>query len=305
MRKIYFKNLGLLLAGLFFTLTSNAAVGDLYYSDNVIYKGLNDTDVTVWGFTKEFAAETFTFPAAITSQDVTYNVVAISQFNGNTVIKNLTIPGTIKKIDTNWKGFTGCTALKTVTIEEGFKTLAKGAFSGCTSLETLTLPEGVTDIPPYAFQNCSSLKTITFPSSVQTIRTNSLVGCALLATVVCQGATPPTFTVDTDGKKFAADGVQLVIPAGADEAYASVKELFAAEVTAGIGATESSSETAVYANGKTISVANAKGEIAVYTVAGVQVAKAFAAGRDIEIPVRSAGMYVIKTANRSVKMIIK
>ncbi len=62
--------------------------------------------------------------------------------------------------------------------------IPSSAFSGCSALETITIGEGVKSINSYAFQNCSSLADIAIPSNVNKIDNYVFAGCSKLADVV-------------------------------------------------------------------------------------------------------------------------
>lgn len=51
----------------------------------------------------------------------------------------------------------------------GLKSIPSSIFSGCIALKSVTIPEGVTTIGAYAFNNCRSLSSLTIPSSVTSI----------------------------------------------------------------------------------------------------------------------------------------
>ncbi|MBR2340780.1 MAG: leucine-rich repeat domain-containing protein [Clostridia bacterium] len=89
-------------------------------------------------------------------------------FQGNTTITSVTIPGSVKTMGDY--AFTGCTALTSVTFEEGF-TAIDGiyAFSGCSSLATVNLPSTLKSISRNAFASNTSLKTLVIPEGVETI----------------------------------------------------------------------------------------------------------------------------------------
>ena len=138
-------------------------------------------------------------------------------FKGQTNIKNVVIPSSVKTIGVS--AFSGCTALETVTFETDAKgesalnSLGKSAFSnnkalkaidlsatkleilndstfsGCSALASVTLKEGLTRIgtgtSSYsgAFQDCKALKEITIPASVQDFGTGTFTDCKSLVTV--------------------------------------------------------------------------------------------------------------------------
>ena len=67
--------------------------------------------------------------------------------------------------------FQGCTALQTVTFEEGNKITGIGssAFASCTSLTSIDIPAGVTTIEQSTFNNCHNLRNVTMGDAVTSI----------------------------------------------------------------------------------------------------------------------------------------
>ena len=72
-------------------------------------------------------------------------------FKGNTKIKSVTIPDTVKllKDDT----FMNCTNLSTVNLPNTLKYIYNGAFQGCTSLKTIKIPKSILKIEKNAFDS--------------------------------------------------------------------------------------------------------------------------------------------------------
>ena len=98
-------------------------------------------------------------------------------FQGNTDITSVTIPGSIKTFGAY--AFTSCTALKTVTIQEGVTDLnGIYGFSGCSALETVNLPSTLKSIYRNMFASCAALKTLVIPEGVKTIGYRAFWGCA-------------------------------------------------------------------------------------------------------------------------------
>jgi len=74
-------------------------------------------------------------------------------------------PVTELKLDT----FSDCFKLKRVTIPGTVKVIDTSVFAGCTHLESVTLHDGLQAIGTQAFLDCHALKSITIPSSVKQI----------------------------------------------------------------------------------------------------------------------------------------
>ena len=56
--------------------------------------------------------------------------------------------------------FYNCSALNSVVLSDGIKTIAEYAFSGCSALPEIKIPQAVVEIGNYAFAGCSSLADV-------------------------------------------------------------------------------------------------------------------------------------------------
>lgn len=106
-------------------------------------------------------------------------VVAISRlyttegFYSNTVIKQVTLPESVKFI--NSYAFAYCTALESVTIPN-CQLIESNAFLRCTSLREISFPNCLS-VENYAFKDCISLQEIIFPETCLEIGSGVLSGC--------------------------------------------------------------------------------------------------------------------------------
>lgn len=102
-------------------------------------------------------------------------------------IENIIIPANVERLSIGM--FEGCSALKTVTLEESagssykIKSIGRYCFNGCELLETVKIAGTVEEIREGAFHRCVSLKTINFPSSIKSIDTNAFSYCTALEEV--------------------------------------------------------------------------------------------------------------------------
>lgn len=119
-------------------------------------------------------------------------------FSGAISIKHITLPSTLKTINSAFdqcsgllelklpNGLTqlgsmyGCSSLKSLVIPEGVTEV--GSFGRCTQLESITLPSGLTGWLPN-FNDCSNLKSITIPDNVIVIDRRNFEGCNSLKTI--------------------------------------------------------------------------------------------------------------------------
>lgn len=64
--------------------------------------------------------------------------------------------------------FANCTALKSITIEEGLKEIGMNAFYG-TAIESIIIPASIEKMDTDTFDHCDSLRSITFLGDAPTI----------------------------------------------------------------------------------------------------------------------------------------
>ena len=90
-------------------------------------------------------------------------------FHNMGALKTLVIGGTTTTIQGTT--FQGCTALQTVTFEEGnmMTGIGSSAFANCTSLTGIDIPASITAIEQSTFNNCHNLRNVTMGDGVTSI----------------------------------------------------------------------------------------------------------------------------------------
>ena len=111
-----------------------------------------------------------------------YSVTTIGGLGDKDNIVSVTIPGTVTEI--RYGAFNYCSALKTVTLTEGIRSISQDAFFDCAALENVYLPDTLTFIDSGAFSNCKALKAISIPSGVTNIGNWAFYGCSALTSIV-------------------------------------------------------------------------------------------------------------------------
>ena len=106
-----------------------------------------------------------------------------------TSLKYVWIPATTVRPYGDWTGssFAGCTALKTVEIQDGVDRIGNNTFDGCTSLEKINFPGslGISgNIGIQAFRDCRSLRKIEMDDGVKGIFEEAFIGCYNLNNVI-------------------------------------------------------------------------------------------------------------------------
>ena len=103
-------------------------------------------------------------------------------------VKNVVIPGNIVAVSPY--AFTDCSTLRSVTCEDGVRTIGASAFAGCFNLGSVTLPSTLTSIGSRALADCTTLTAIDVPEGVRELSSSLFSGCTALTGV----ALPSTLT---------------------------------------------------------------------------------------------------------------
>ncbi len=106
-------------------------------------------------------------------------------FNANFNLINITLPNTIKIIET--KAFANCINLLEIFIPEGVTVIKKQTFENCYALTNLSLKEGLVTIESLAFEDCPYLKYIVMPKSVKTIEAEAFKNCVSIKKIYYNG----------------------------------------------------------------------------------------------------------------------
>jgi len=109
--------------------------------------------------------------SAVTTSDgfvytVSNGTAIITGYSGN--LKAITVPATVNGYSVTAigkKAFANHTALTSVTISSGIKTLSESVFYECTNLTRVNIPKTVTTIGDKSFLKCEKLTTITVAST--------------------------------------------------------------------------------------------------------------------------------------------
>ncbi|MBR4756355.1 MAG: leucine-rich repeat protein [Bacteroidales bacterium] len=83
----------------------------------------------------------------------------------------------------DYRAFAGCESLSSLTIGEGFTSLAGEAFSGCSSLESISLPQTFKAFEGNVFKDCCSLPSLKIPDKVTSLG-SEFSGCTTLSEIV-------------------------------------------------------------------------------------------------------------------------
>lgn len=235
----------LLVFALLFVGVITQASAESFTVNGVVYR-ITDTGVAVNNLAIDNDLNGIVYvPEEVQYGSTTYKVTGID-YLGNKDIKEISLPGTIKKIaDRTFMNcnnlqtvklgegisyvseemFYNCTALKYVSLPNSLQNIGRHAFGVCKSLKALQLPKALDSLGDGAFSGCESLSNIELPESLQTIGTLCFYGCYKLSTIKVNSANP---YLATDGKAiFNKDKTVLytTIPLTSYNVPSTVREL--------------------------------------------------------------------------------
>ncbi|MBR3098427.1 MAG: leucine-rich repeat domain-containing protein [Clostridia bacterium] len=128
-------------------------------------------------------------------------------FSGCAALKQVTVPEGTARIGA--EAFRDCAALKSVTLPASVMYLGNMAFQGCAALEQIALPEGVVYLGIAAFSECPALKSAALPEGMEEIPDYAFSGCSALERLIL-----PESLLRAGRGAFPADGVKSVYYAG-------------------------------------------------------------------------------------------
>ncbi|MCI7430373.1 MAG: leucine-rich repeat domain-containing protein [Bacteroidales bacterium] len=179
-----------------------------------------------------------------------------------------------------------------ISVLDGTTQICGGAFYDCSGLTSVTIPNSVTSIGMYAFESCSGLTSVTIPNSVTSIGDQAFDECTQLTNIVCYAAEPPS----CDASSFANYNASLKVPYSSLEAYKAdavwglFNNISYIESTVGL---EQIELAGLYTQAGRIVC---EGEFRIYDLLGRDVTR---------LNGSLHGVYVVKTANAAVKVVVR
>lgn len=207
----------LLVFALLFAGVITQASAEAFTVNGVVYR-ITNTGVAVNNLAADNNLNGIVYvPEEVQYGSTTYKVTGID-YLGNKDIKEISLPGTIKKIaDRTFMNcnnlqtvklgegisyvseemFYNCTALQNISLPNSLQYISTTAFFYCTSLKSIQLPESLDSLGDYVFLDCESLSNIVLPKSLHAIGHSCFSGCNELSTIKVSPANP---YFSTDGK---------------------------------------------------------------------------------------------------------
>lgn len=171
----------LLVFALLFVGVITQASAEAFTVNGVVYR-ITDTGVAVNNLATDNNLNGIVYvPEEVQYGSTTYKVTGID-YLGNKDIKEISLPGTIKKIAD--RTFMNCNNLQTVKLGEGISYVSEGMFYNCTALQNISLPNSLQYISTTAFRGCTSLKSIQLPESLDSLGDYVFLDCESLSNIV-------------------------------------------------------------------------------------------------------------------------
>lgn len=200
--------------------------------------------------------------------------------------------------------FQECTSLKNIKLSYGISILGRNLFYDCVSLTEMDIPRSVSTVEEGCFYLCNNIKEIYLPYNVSEIGERAFYSHGL-KTVTCESPVPPACANDSFMGGY---GTVLNVPIGSAEAYrfsvgwsnfATINEIEFTGVdddVADSGVDVRVTEGRIVVDGVTDGC-----QIHVYNLSGQPVYSGTGCG---EIPIDKKGVYVVKIANETFKIIL-
>lgn len=254
------------------------------------------------GFSEyEYMPEEIILPETITK-------ISDHAFSKNTRLKTINLPSGITEIGDY--AFFKNTSLQSVNLPDELTTIGKNVFAECSSLRSLTFPKKLEIINEWICKNCQSLSEITIGENTTWIYDHAFDATSdatipPLRAVYCNAVTPP----QTDDYVFNESCTATVyVPYGTQEAYvadwgkkwASLTFVEMNDGQTSVITDVSQQRNIVRLGTETVALSGDAGTI--YTIEGKRVV-------DFSIPETTAiklpaGVYIIRTTNESLKVIV-
>lgn len=298
------KNLAVIPRYTFYGCTSLSSIDLSNVTEIGIYAFRRCTSLTSVDLpqTTSIGTSAFSGCSSLTSADLP-QVTEIGPFAFNycTSLASVNIP---QATTIGYAAFQECISLKSIKLSYGISILGENLFYDCVSLTEMDIPRSVSTIERGAFYMCNNIKEIYLPYNVSEIGEYAFYAHGL-KTVTCESPIPPTCS---NSAFLGGYGSVLNVPIGSAEAYrfsvgwsnfATINEI---EFTGVEDAVADSGVDVRVTDGRIVVDGVTDGcQIHVYNLSGQPVYSGTGCG---EIPIDKKGVYVVKIANETFKIIL-
>jgi hypothetical protein len=229
-------------------------------------------------------------------------------FKGCRNMLNVSIGNSVSKIGNT--AFYNCYGLTSVVIPNSVTEIGSSAFYQCANLASINIPNSVKSIGDHAFEACGWATSITLGNGIENIGTEAFKDCLSITYVSINRPVGPIINTSTFSG-MQEWSVLFEVPIGRAQNYSSAAgwvEFFnikEKDFSTKLKAFENDL-TNIYASPSGIIVdGTKKGEvITVYTISGTQKHLIKSEGGQVTIPVFKSAIYLVKTAYKTVKVVL-
>ena len=206
--------------------------------------------------------------------------------------------------------FWSCYGLTSIEISKSVTAIGARAFSSCYGLTSIEIPKSVTSIGAGAFSSCYGLTSIEIPKSVTSIGDNAFSGILYLKDIKVEWSTPLPVPANVFGYET-INNCTLHVPAGTKSLYlaASTWNQFESIVEYSPTDTESIEIPTLkaFASNGILNISGLKYgmPIDIYSINGQIVYKGVANNGTEQIPLNEHGIFIIISANQSIKVVVE
>ncbi len=205
-----------------------------------------------------------------------------------------------------------CDNLTALTIPSRVTTIGKAAFLASSSLTSITIPASVVTVGDQAFIYCLGLTTLTIVSSATTFNVYAFYFCNALKTINCLDVKPPTIAYGSFlGITTVTD---VFVPTNAAVSAYKANTIWYGYFPGNIIKTNVATSQAEYAGQRTTVFATPQGivvdgtrageKVSLYNLQGVELQHIQSTGVRLVLPATRTGIYLVKTASGTVKVIL-
>ena len=189
-------------------------------------------------------------------------------------------------------------------------TIANGAFSGAEELTNVTIGDAIENLTEGTFAGCTALTTVTIGTGTTTINDGTFSECNAITDVYELNSTPPTLS-DNAFETTVYENATLHVPEGTGETYMQTDgwKLFAnvddPAQTTSIGSFYDTGNLKISTGNNTITIENAREEVAVYNVSGIMIGKYSGNGDVLNIDVPTSGVYIVNAGGKTMTVSVR
>ena len=161
---------------------ADAAVGDQFEVDELVFEIIADGEVEVAGYNTE-PSDDLEIPESVSYGGMSYVVTSIGNEAFMECFELITVYIPDSVISIGDAAFAECYEMVFINIPNNVISIGDEAFHGCSGLTSIIIPNSVTTIGDSTFAMCYGLNRVIIPDTVDSIGTQAFYGCESLTSI--------------------------------------------------------------------------------------------------------------------------